>query len=168
MSRSPGQDGRAMYFPMKRIADCRHPFAVALLAATLVGCAPEVYRLEQSIAHPGPAAYQRAEAIQHDPYPLDDVGPEIVGGRPREYQIPLNEVERSRLAATPPPGLRPVPAPAVTASPVPAAPAYPATSVPAPPPAMAYPATTAPIVATPPPAVPTPQPVTMPIQRAPY
>src|SRR4051812_49780210 len=70
--------------------------AVAVAAS---GCGPEVARLRQSIAHPGPAAYQRSQAIQHDPYPLDDVGPEVVGARPREYQRPLNEVERARLAA---------------------------------------------------------------------
>ncbi len=60
---------------------------------------PEAEYLRQSFAHPGPAAYQRAQAVQHDPYLLDDVGPEVVGARPRDYQIPVNEVDRARLAA---------------------------------------------------------------------
>src|SRR3954470_18899311 len=78
--------------------------AVAVAAS---GCGPEVARLRQSIAHPGPATYQRDQAIQHDPYLLDDVGPEVVGARPREYQRPLNEVERARLAAPVPAGIQP-------------------------------------------------------------
>ena len=28
---------------------------------------------------------------------MNDVGPEIVGGRPRDYQKPRSEVERSRM-----------------------------------------------------------------------
>jgi hypothetical protein len=119
---------------------------------SLSGCAPELAGLRQSIAHPGPAAYQRAQAIQHDPYVLNDVGPEVVGGRPREYQIPVNEVERARLAAPRPAGLTPVPAPAVVVGPIPgAAPIY-ATAPSAAAPAL--PPTGAPIVTTPVPAAP--------------
>src|SRR4051812_20229123 len=82
-------------------------FGIASLVITMAGgCALEVERLRQSIAHPGPVAYQRDQAIQHDPYPLDDVGPEVVGARPREFQRPLNEVERARLAAPVPAGIQ--------------------------------------------------------------
>ena len=110
---------------MPRFADRRTTIIVALMATSLAGCAPEMASLRQSFAHPGPAAYQRAQAIQHDPYVLNDVGPEVVGGRPREYMIPVNEVERARLAATPPAGLAPTPAPAVVIGPAPgAAPTY--------------------------------------------
>lgn len=45
---------------------------------------------------PGPAKYQRANAEAFDPYPLPDMGPPIVGGRPREFAIPRNEVERAQ------------------------------------------------------------------------
>jgi hypothetical protein len=137
---------------MPSLTHCRKMFIVALLATCLSGCAPELAGLRQSIAHPGPAAYQRAQAIQHDPYVLNDVGPEVVGGRPREYQIPVNEVERARLAAPRPAGLAPVPGPAVVVGPAPgAAPIYataPSTAAPA------YPPTGAPIVTTPAPAAP--------------
>jgi hypothetical protein len=129
---------------MSLVAQCRTIFIVALSATSLSGCAPELAGLRQSIAHPGPAAYQRAQAIQHDPYVLNDVGPEVVGGRPREYQIPVNEVERARLAAPRPAGLAPVPAPV-------AAPIY-ATAPSAAAPAL--PPTGAPIVTTPAPAAP--------------
>src|SRR3954463_16522375 len=98
---------------MPRLADRRTIIIVALVGTSLAGCAPEAAGLRQSFAHPGPAAYQRQQAIQHDPYVLNDVGPEVVGGRPREYMIPVNEVDRARLAAPRPPGLTPIPAPAV-------------------------------------------------------
>lgn len=48
-------------------------------------------------ATPGDIRYQRSVATSHDPYPLDDVGPEVVGGRPPGYEKPLPEVERARL-----------------------------------------------------------------------
>lgn len=45
---------------------------------------------------PGSAPYQRGVAQQYDPYPETDVAPEIVGGRPREYQQPVAEPARAR------------------------------------------------------------------------
>ncbi len=135
---------------MPRLADRRIAIIVALSATSLAGCAQEVASLRQSFAHPGPAAYQRAQAIQHDPYVLNDVGPEVVGGRPREYMIPVNEVDRARQAATRPIGLTPVPAPAVVVGPAPgAAPSYVTMPAPA---ASPYPPVGAPIVTTPAPA----------------
>src|SRR6476660_8103095 len=91
---------------------------VALVVTSLSGCPQEMASLRQSFAHPGSAAYQRAQAQQHDPYVLNDVGPEVVGGRPRDYLIPINEVERARINTTPP--LTPVAAPAVVVGPPPA------------------------------------------------
>src|SRR5207342_666780 len=92
---------------------------------SLSGCAPEMASLRQSFAHPGPAAYQRQQAIHHDPYVLNDVGPEVVGGRPREYMTPLNESERANLDAPRPAALGPPPPPAVVIGPAPvAAPTY--------------------------------------------
>jgi hypothetical protein len=79
----------------------RNTVLIVLALGGIGGCTPEVHQYKRfpNFLNPGPAAYQRAEAIQHDPYPLDDVGPEVVGGRPREYQIPVNEVERANMAA---------------------------------------------------------------------
>ncbi len=45
---------------------------------------------------PGSAPYQQYQATLHDPYPDTDLGPEVVGGRPREFQKPLAEPVRSR------------------------------------------------------------------------
>lgn len=93
-------------------------------------------------AQPGDARYQRSIATAHDPYPLDDVGPEVVGGRPPGYEKPLPEVERARLFNPPRRPLLPLfqptvisPAPPVTSSPWPAPP--PVQTVPAPYPAPA-------------------------------
>jgi hypothetical protein len=90
-------------------------------AAGAVGCTPEAHRYIRfpDLAHPGWAHEQRGEAIEHDPYPLDDMGPEVVGGRPREYQRPLNEVERARMKAPPPIALQPIPVPSFPSMPQP-------------------------------------------------
>ena len=71
--------------------------SLVLIAAG--GCAdmfPNVY-------HPGPEGYQRLRAQRMDPFPEPDVGPEIVGARPREFDKPPAEALR---AANPPPQLR--------------------------------------------------------------
>ena len=41
---------------------------------------------------------QRLNASVHDPYADNDAGPEIVGGRPRDYQKPWSEADRSRAS----------------------------------------------------------------------
>ena len=43
---------------------------------------------------PGPAELQRIRAEYIDPYPEPDIGPAVVGSRPREYQLPAPENER--------------------------------------------------------------------------
>lgn len=137
---------------MPRLVDYSTATFAALLLVSALGCAPEMAGLRQSFAHPGPAAYQRAQAIQHDPYVLNDVGPEVVGGRPREYMIPVNEVDRARLAANRPAGLNPVP-PVVLGPSATPVPAY-TTVPPGMPVAAPTPPVGAPIVTTPMPAAP--------------
>ncbi|HEY3391739.1 MAG TPA: hypothetical protein VGK58_03470 [Lacipirellulaceae bacterium] len=94
---------------------------VAVAAACYAGCTPEVHRYKRfpDFSHPGWAHEQRNDAVAHDPYPVDDAGPEIVGGRPREYQRPLNEVERARMNVPPPIALQPIPVPGLPAAPPP-------------------------------------------------
>jgi len=82
------------------------PFALASLVFA-IGCGPHVRK--PNLFDPGNAATQQYNAIFHDPYPMPDVAPEIVGGRPREYQQPVPEVARARLQSqqttvVPPPG----------------------------------------------------------------
>ncbi len=56
------------------------------------------------LAHPGSAGYQRYNALQYDPYPLDDVAPPVAGTRPKEYDRPIPEVTRGKLFHYPRPG----------------------------------------------------------------
>ena len=68
---------------------------LVLMLAPGLGCGPNV-RMPR-LYNPGPAGYQRYNAQQHsDPYPVPDAGPEVVGARPRGFQVPRPEVERSR------------------------------------------------------------------------
>ena len=59
----------------------------ATAAASLVGCRGMMPRWFA----PGNIQTQRYGAVMHDPYPSVDAGPEVVGGRPREFQRPLAE-----------------------------------------------------------------------------
>lgn len=45
-----------------------------------------------NMRNPGRAEVQRHRAVaEHDPYPDPDAGPEVVGGRPREFDTPPPE-----------------------------------------------------------------------------
>ncbi len=65
-----------------------------LMLLPLTACSSKVFK--PTILHPGPAYFQRNNAVQFDPFPQNDMGPEIVGGRPREFQKPPHEVTRAR------------------------------------------------------------------------
>jgi hypothetical protein len=135
---------------------------IALLMAGVAGCTAEAQRYIRfpNFTHPGPAPLQRAEAIQHDPYPLPDIAPEIEGGRPREYQQPVNEVDRAHLVPTRPVIIQPLPAPGTTVV------APPVVSSPY---AVAPPQPAAPLMPAPVPVVTgTPPPVSAPIVTSPY
>ena len=55
---------------------------------------------------PGLEAKQQARAQGFEPYPDNDVGPPVVGGRPREYQDPrssftvLRDMDEDRIAGS--------------------------------------------------------------------
>jgi len=49
-----------------------------------------------NFACPGRIERQQARAQQFDPYPENEPGPKIEGGRPMEYAIPRDEVVRIR------------------------------------------------------------------------
>lgn len=40
---------------------------------------------------------QESRAVVHDPYPLNDIGPEVDGGRPRGFTNPLSEHNRQQF-----------------------------------------------------------------------
>ena len=64
--------------------------AVALLVPT--GCGWGKPRW----GFPGTVGRQQHRAVAHDPYPDNQAGPEVVGGRPREYIEQLPEPVRSQ------------------------------------------------------------------------
>ncbi len=78
--------------------------------APLCGCADVAV---PHLLHPGSEQYQQSRAEVFDPYPLPDVGPDIVGGRPLQYikPAPWNERVQNTLSyeeryhQAPPPGL---------------------------------------------------------------
>lgn len=45
---------------------------------------------------PGPAKEQQARAERFDPYPSKDIGPSVVGTRPREFAQPYAEPLRNQ------------------------------------------------------------------------
>jgi hypothetical protein len=62
--------------------------------ALLAGCSRTI--VKPRLASPGPAAYQRDNAVDFvDPYPPNDLGPEMVGARPPDFAVPLSEVKRA-------------------------------------------------------------------------
>ncbi len=88
----------------------RHPALLLIALFALAGCADLA---PPRIFHPGSEEYQQNRAQRFDPYPLTDVAPDIVGGRPLQYIKPAPENERmqndmtfeERYHQAPPPGL---------------------------------------------------------------
>ncbi|MDY0169645.1 MAG: membrane or secreted protein [Thermoguttaceae bacterium] len=78
----------------------------------LVGILPGCCGLAPPNLHyPGTAGYQQARAQVFDPYPENEPGPAIEGGRPLEYERPIPEVDRARRLPKTPPGLNITPIP---------------------------------------------------------
>lgn len=67
---------------------------VLVVMLPLAACSSAIRKPQ--LLHPGPAGFQRNNAEQFDPFPSNDMGPEIVGGRPRGFLKPPNEVTRAR------------------------------------------------------------------------
>ena len=70
--------------------------SVTLIAALMfgtVGCGGLQW---PRLRRPGPAYFPQQQATLYDPYPEDDLGPPVVGGRPRGYLNPYPQTERLR------------------------------------------------------------------------
>jgi hypothetical protein len=66
---------------------------LALVFTGLFGC-----RSDGRLFPPaGTAQKQRFNATVFDPYADSELGPEVVGARPKDYQKPLSESDKSRL-----------------------------------------------------------------------
>jgi len=70
--------------------------AVCLLGFVLSAASGCGWMSPPNWRHPGPAPYQQQRAVEFDPYPQDDTGPNVVGGRPLQYQKPKAETVRTR------------------------------------------------------------------------
>jgi hypothetical protein len=68
---------------------------IGLLIAGLGGC--KAHGTKPVFGPPGTLEQQRANAVMHDPYPLTDVGPTLLDGRPRDYYRPVPEAVRNRM-----------------------------------------------------------------------
>jgi len=49
----------------------------------------------------GSVERQKGRSVYFDPFPLNDLGPEVVGGRARGFTAPLPEAKRNELTARP-------------------------------------------------------------------
>lgn len=79
-----------------------HRRLAVLLLLLISGCQNGQWGLGRwggSIYGQGSVERQKARAVVVDPYPLNDIGPEVVGGRPREFANPLAEASRNELTA---------------------------------------------------------------------
>ena len=65
-------------------------FAVLLLLAASSGCGHR-----ELIRPAGPIRWQQQNASLHDPYADNQLGPEVVGGRPPDFQHPRSEPVRN-------------------------------------------------------------------------
>jgi hypothetical protein len=89
-------------------------FRTATLVASLLaasGCQSSTFGVPHPL-RPGTEQQQQARAQRFDPYPENDIGPPVVGGRPLEYCNPPAEILRvqPRLGEpqfTPPPASAP-------------------------------------------------------------
>jgi hypothetical protein len=62
-----------------------------VIIISLSGCANHRWGLPWG---QGTTDRQKARAVVHDPYSLNDIGPEVVGGRPRDFMNPQAEAKR--------------------------------------------------------------------------
>lgn len=69
--------------------------AALLLGLTFVLCGCRSYG--RLFPPAGSVQQQRHNAAMFDPFTDVESGPEVVGGRPRDFQDPLPESERTRL-----------------------------------------------------------------------
>ena len=76
----------------RRMKTCLRKLALGLACLAMGGCAAD-----GRLFNPGNIYSQRLRATIHDPYSDQDLGPEVVGGRPRDYQQQLAEPVRNRL-----------------------------------------------------------------------
>jgi hypothetical protein len=75
-------------------------FLIVMVTLSLgVGCKGSQYAERFGL---GTMDQQKAKAADFDPFPLNDIGPPVMGGRPRGFMDPLPEPKRAELQARQP------------------------------------------------------------------
>ncbi len=74
---------------------CLVLFAVACVSGCLAGC-----HVNREFGPPGDMNTQRTRALLHDPFPVNDVAPEIPGIRPRGFDLPRSEIQKLQTSPT--------------------------------------------------------------------
>ena len=100
---------------VSRLAEKRRGLESASSSGWLIACAAIAACFAGCASRPGwgfswgqgTIDRQKSRAAVHDPYPLNDIGPEVVGGRPREFFNPEPEPARNQVTQTPVPMFRP-------------------------------------------------------------
>jgi hypothetical protein len=70
------------------------PTTALLIVIASAGCRTTAL---PNLAHPGTTKQQQNRAIRYDPYPTsEEIGGNIDGLRPREYQVPISEPSRAQ------------------------------------------------------------------------
>ena len=64
---------------------------VLLCLVVNIGCA-----IRSDWSNPGTISRQQIRAMSHDPYTDNDIGPDVIGGRPRDYQKQIPEAVRNQ------------------------------------------------------------------------
>ena len=62
-------------------------WSILLMVVVATGC-----NLRPNFGPPGTIGLQRSRAVLHDPFPSNDLGPPVVGGRPLGFDRPQSEV----------------------------------------------------------------------------
>lgn len=77
-----------------------HRALLVCIALLFVGCQGSQLgskRWSGGLFGQGSEDRQKYRAASFDPYPLNDIGPEVVGGRPRGFWNPLPEATRNQI-----------------------------------------------------------------------
>lgn len=94
MSRMKSQSGRC--HTQKQLAACL-VFSLMMVGLGCKGSQLGARRWGGSDFGQGSEDRQKARAVYFDPFPLNDIGPEVVGGRPLGFMNPLPEASRNEL-----------------------------------------------------------------------
>ena len=66
---------------------------ISITAAVLTSCCLGCH-VNRDLGPPGDMNTQRTRALVHDPFPANDIAPDIAGIRPRGFDLPRSEIQK--------------------------------------------------------------------------